>query len=235
MAAGLALTRALILQHGAQRQDAYDAALLDVAQDHLLETLARAGFFDDGRLTFKGGTSLRKCRLGQLGRFSTDLDFAAPDEDKVVEVCDAIDGATVSGFTYRLTKPSKDARHWEMVVTHPTLGSPAVQSSVEFARRPLCLPADQLGFIPIRIHDAYPFALPRIPVIAEAEACAEKLARLPPHRPRSRRVRPGPVRAVDDGRAARAAPLGPQGVGRRRRRRPGHQAPQPLPGTHVQA
>jgi predicted nucleotidyltransferase component of viral defense system len=69
------------------RADAYDAALLDVAQDHLLHLLAEAGVFDDGSLTFKGGTSLRKCRLGNDGRFSTDLDFAAPDEDVMLAVC----------------------------------------------------------------------------------------------------------------------------------------------------
>jgi uncharacterized protein len=35
------LTRALVKLHGAGRADAYRAALLDVAQDHLLAMLAR--------------------------------------------------------------------------------------------------------------------------------------------------------------------------------------------------
>ena len=176
MARGLTLTRALVLRHGANRQDAYGAALLDVAQDYLLETLDRAGFFDDG-LVFKGGTSLRKCRLGNDGRFSTDLDFVAPDEAKVLAVCGAIDGANVSGFSFRLTSPSDDARHWDMTINHPALGSPGIQASVEFARRRLYLPAELRGFASVPVHRAYPFALPRLPVIAEAEACAEKLAR----------------------------------------------------------
>ena len=34
------LTRALVVRHGAGRSDTYDAALLDVAQDHLLWLLA---------------------------------------------------------------------------------------------------------------------------------------------------------------------------------------------------
>ena len=176
MAAGLQLTRALILRHGANRQDAYDAALLDVAQDYLLETLARAGFFEEG-LVFKDGTSLRKCRLGTYGRFSTDLDFAAPDEAKVLAVCEAIDGADVSGFRFRLHSPSDDGRHWEMAVTHPELGTPRLAASIEFAKRPLYLPPERRGFVDLPVHRAYPFRLPTLPIIAEEEACAEKLAR----------------------------------------------------------
>ncbi len=57
-----------------------DAALLDIAQDHALHLLHNAGLFERG-LVFKGGTALRKFRAGNAGRFSTDLDFAAPDEE----------------------------------------------------------------------------------------------------------------------------------------------------------
>ncbi len=60
MAAGT-LTEALVRLHGAGRADTYGAALLDVAQDHLLYLLAELGYFDDGSLLFKGGTALRKC------------------------------------------------------------------------------------------------------------------------------------------------------------------------------
>ena len=86
------LTKALVQRH-AGRPDAYGAALLDIAQDHLLAIIAAAGLFDGGELAFKGGTSLRKCRLGQAGRFSTDLDFVAPNEDIVLDVCETINGA----------------------------------------------------------------------------------------------------------------------------------------------
>ena len=48
---------------------------------------------------------------------------------------------------------------------------------MEFARRPLALPAEPLGFATVRVHRFYDFDLPVLPVIAEAEACAEKLAR----------------------------------------------------------
>jgi hypothetical protein len=166
----------LIGRHGGGRADIYDAALLDVAQDHLLWLLVRLGLFDDD-LVIKGGTSLRKCRLGGTGRFSTDLDFACPSDDKVLEVCAAIDGAAVAGFRFTLGATRGDGRHWALTVDHPELGEPALGASVEFARRPLLLPPDQLRFVSLPVHRSYDFDLPVLPVIAEPEACAEKLAR----------------------------------------------------------
>jgi len=59
-----------------------DAALLDIAQDHALHLLHQAGLFDAG-LVFKGGTAVRTFRAGNPDRFSTDLDFAAPESDTV--------------------------------------------------------------------------------------------------------------------------------------------------------
>lgn len=171
------LTKALVARHALGRADAYDAALLDIAQDHLLYLLNLAGVFEDGDLIFKGGTSLRKCRLGNDGRFSTDLDFAAPNEETVLGVCQIIDGANIAGFHYRLESTRGDGRHWALRVTHDELGSPNIAASVEFARRSLALPAEELAFVNLPIHKNYEFALPPLPVVAEAEACAEKLAR----------------------------------------------------------
>ncbi len=171
------LTPALVGMHGAGRADTYGAALLDVAQDHLLWLLAELGHFDDGSLIFKGGTSLRKCRLGGIGRFSTDLDFVAPSDDTVLEVCDAIDGASVAGFQFSLQATRGDGRHWILQVRHPRLGQPDVVPSVEFARRPVVLAPERLGFVPVPVHRGYEIELPDLTVIAEPEACAEKLAR----------------------------------------------------------
>lgn len=171
------LTRALVARHALGRADAYDAALLDIAQDHLLFVMAEAGCFNRGQLVFKGGTSLRKSRLGNDGRFSTDLDFAAPDDDIVLETCDVIDGARVGGFEFHLDPDRGDGRHWRLRVRHDNLGAPNIAASVEFARRPLALAPEYLAFIELPIHKYYEFALPILPVVAEAEACAEKLAR----------------------------------------------------------
>ena len=171
------LTRALVRLHGAGRADTYGPALLDVAQDHLLAHIAEEDLFEDGRLVFKGGTSLRKCRIGNAGRFSTDLDFCAPDDDMVLDTCAAIDGVVLGGFSFTLQPTRGDGRHWTLRIRHDELGTPDVGASVEFARRPLLLPPEDLGFVPAPIHRAYDFPLPSVPVIAEAEACAEKLAR----------------------------------------------------------
>lgn len=171
------LTRALVERHALGRADAYDAALLDVAQDHLLYFLAETGCFDGDQLVFKGGTSLRKCRLGNDGRFSTDIDFAAPDEDVVIETCRFIDDARVGGFTFGLETDRGDGRHWRLRVSHEDLGAPNIAASVEFARRPLALAPETMGFVPLPVHKSYGFELPTLPVVAEAEGCAEKLAR----------------------------------------------------------
>lgn len=171
------LTRALVARHALGRAEAYDAALLDVAQDHLLYLLSQTVQFGDNRLVFKGGTSLRKCRLGNVGRFSTDLDFSAPDDEVVLEVCELIDGARVGGFEFGVQSTRGDGRHWQLRVRHTELGEPRIVASVEFARRPLALPSELLAFIQLPIHKAYGFGLPTLPVVAEAEACAEKLAR----------------------------------------------------------
>lgn len=171
------LTRALVARHAAGRAETYDAALLDVAQDHLLWLLAELGLFDGTALIFKGGTSLRKCRLGGAGRFSTDLDFAAPADDTVLAVCQAIHQASAGGFTFELAATRGDGRHWALAVRHAQLGRPAIAAAVEFASRPLILAPEHLPFQPLPVHRAYDFTLPALPVIAEAEACAEKLAR----------------------------------------------------------
>lgn len=171
----MALTKALVQRHAGKA--AYQAALLDVAQDHLLYVLQTAGLFARPGVVFKGGTSLRKCRLGSAGRFSTDLDLAAPDDNDVVDVCAAIDGALVGGFTFALKASSGSARIWSLDVTHATLGNVAGIARVEFARRKPALPPEQLAVVKLPVHAQYAFNLAPLPVIAEVEACAEKVAR----------------------------------------------------------
>ena len=53
--------------------------MLDVAFDHLLYGLHERGVYEVLDLTLKGGTALRKYRLGHRSRFSFDLDFAAEE------------------------------------------------------------------------------------------------------------------------------------------------------------
>lgn len=49
---------------------------------------------------FKGGISLWKCWLGNVGWFFIDLDFSVFDDEVVLEVCELIDGVCVGGFEF---------------------------------------------------------------------------------------------------------------------------------------
>jgi predicted nucleotidyltransferase component of viral defense system len=93
----MTITEGHFARHYQGVRGARDAAMLDIAQDHALYHLSEAGLFGRG-LVFKGGTALRKYRAGNAGRFSTDLDFAAPDPDLALDVLNALDGAQVRGF-----------------------------------------------------------------------------------------------------------------------------------------
>lgn len=117
----MALTKALIQNHAGKA--AYEVALLDVAQDHALYLMQTAQLLDRPGIVLKGGTSLRKCRLGNAGRFSTDLDFAAPDDTDVLDVCAAIDGALVGGFSFSLKESSDSGRIWSLDVAHTEIGN----------------------------------------------------------------------------------------------------------------
>ena len=74
------ITAGYLARHFQGRRGMADPALLDVAQDYALKVLHDQGIFELG-VVLKGGTSLRKLRAGNAGRFSTDLDFAIPDVD----------------------------------------------------------------------------------------------------------------------------------------------------------
>lgn len=152
-----------------------DAALLDIAQDHALRILHDAGLFEAG-LVFKGGTALRKFRAGNAGRFSTDLDFAAPDEDLALSTLQALDGKELEGFSFAVQNLGDDGRRGDLVVTTP-FGQPQLGAQIELARHQLSLEAQLLPTISLPIHSRYDFSLPRTPVIRAEEAVAEKLAR----------------------------------------------------------
>ncbi len=152
----------------------FDGALIDVAQDHALHHLYEAGLFELG-LVFKGGTALRKFRLGSEGRFSTDLDFAVEDEGLAELVFEHLDGVTIDGFTFRIeqTVPMRRAR----LHIDSAFGSPAIQARVDITHELPWLAPQRLRPVPLPIHRAYDFTLAETPVIAIEELLAEKLAR----------------------------------------------------------
>ena len=127
-------------------------------------------------LVFKGGTSLRKFRAGSAGRFSTDLDFYAPDDDVTLALMDALAAADVDGFEFRIPDLGGDGRRAVLEVDTP-FGRPDVAARVEVSQRRLLLAPELLPLIPLPVHDRYDLTLPPTPVIAVEEAIAEKLAR----------------------------------------------------------
>jgi predicted nucleotidyltransferase component of viral defense system len=62
---------------------------------------------------------MRKLRAGNAGRFSTDLDFSAPDVDTGELLLDTIDGAEL--FDVRFTLTDRETMHAGLVVTTPNM------------------------------------------------------------------------------------------------------------------
>jgi predicted nucleotidyltransferase component of viral defense system len=149
-----------------------DAALLDVAQDYALRFLSEQGLFDLG-VVLKGGTSLRKLRAGNAGRFSTDLDFATPDVETGKLLLDTIDGAELFDVHFALT--DRDSLRARLVVNTP-LGQPQIPARIEISPRALWLPTQAMRPIELPVHAGYEFALPTIPTPALEESLSEKLA-----------------------------------------------------------
>ena len=169
------VTEGYLVRHYQGAKGGRDAALLDIAQDHALHLLHEAGLFDHG-LVFKGGTALRKFRAGNAGRFSTDLDFAAPGEELPLAALSALDGVELDGFSFAIENLGDDGRRGDLRIVTP-FGSPRLGAKVELARHSLSLTADLLDPIRLPIHDRYDFVLPPTPVARVEEAVAEKLAR----------------------------------------------------------
>ena len=169
------LTEGYFARHYQGMRGARDAAMLDIAQDHALYLLAEAGLFDRG-LVFKGGTALRKYRAGTSGRFSTDLDFAAADEELALDVLSTLDGAQAHGFAFAIDNVGQDGRRGDLRVTTP-FGRPNLGAKIELARHPLSLTPELLSPVPLPIHRAYDISVPTVPVVQLPEAVAEKLAR----------------------------------------------------------
>jgi len=169
------ITEGYFARHYQGLKGGRDAALLDIAQDHALQVLHDAGLFEHD-LVFKGGTALRKFRAGNAGRFSTDLDFAAPDDRVALDVLQALDGAEIDGFTFAIESIGDDGRRGDLIVDTP-FGRPQLGAKIELARHALSLDPETLSPERLAIHDRYSFTLPPTPVVRVEEATSEKLAR----------------------------------------------------------
>ena len=168
------ITEGLLLRHCQGQRMFRDAALIDVAQDHALHLLREAGLFDLG-LVFKGGTALRKFRLGTVGRFSTDLDFAVGEQGLAELVFEHLHEASVDGFTFTV-EPIVAARRARLHITS-TLGSPRIPARIDVSYELPWMPAEIISPVSLPIHRAYSIPLRPTAVIRVEELLAEKLAR----------------------------------------------------------
>lgn len=166
------ITQGYLSRHFQGRRGMADAALLDVAQDYALKYIHDQGLFDLG-LVLKGGTALRKLRAGNAGRFSTDLDFMAPDTDTAELTLDVLDGAELFGVRFRVEE--RELLRASLVVETP-LGRPQIPARIEFSLRPLWLPSRRETPIALPVHAGYEFSIPPIPTPALEESLSEKLA-----------------------------------------------------------
>lgn len=168
------ITEGLLLRHCQGQRMFRDGALIDIAQDHALHLLHEAGLFDLG-LVFKGGTALRKFRLGAAGRFSTDLDFAVGEQGLAELVFERLHGASIDAFTFSVeqTVPARRA----LLHISSALGSPTIPARIDITHELPWLPADVIAPVVMPIHRAYTIPMRATAVIRVEELLAEKLAR----------------------------------------------------------
>lgn len=169
------ITEGYLARHYQGRRGGRGAAIIDIAQDHVLYLLAREGLFDLG-ISLKGGTAIRKFLAGNAGRFSTDLDFAGMTEASAGLVLDAISGATVEQFTFGI-EPIDGTRRVRLLIISSPFGETGAPARLDLGRRSLWLPPKHATILPMPVHQCYEFALPAVPMSTVEEMIADKLAR----------------------------------------------------------
>ncbi|TET29377.1 MAG: hypothetical protein E3J69_13450 [Anaerolineales bacterium] len=167
------ITEGYLARHYQGRRGGRDPALLDVAQDYALKVIADSGLFSMG-LTFKGGTALRKYRVGTSGRFSTDLDFAANEEGLGELLMEAVDGTELFDVRFAI-EIDTPGRRGGLNVTTP-LGIPHIGAKIDVSLHKPWIDPEWLDPVPIPVHQAYEFKPVKVPVMVLEESLAEKLA-----------------------------------------------------------
>ncbi len=158
-------------------------AFLELAQEHLLHWMVQEGMFDGTPedVVFKGGTAIRKFRLGMRGRFSTDLDFAISDDAYASHVLLSLQEGLVDveGVTFRATDVDVPAAKGRWIATVAGIGD-TIEAKIEFTRRATMLPPTiptERAPIPGISPELLGFELPMVPLMRLEENLAEKLAR----------------------------------------------------------
>lgn len=167
------ITEGFLGLHYRGRKGGRGPALLDVAQDYALKIVFDSDLYSLG-LILKGGTALRKYRVGSPGRFSTDLDFSTEEPSAGELLLDALDGSELFEVRFSLTGV-EPGRRGSLSVGTP-LGSPGIDAKIEISPRGSWMPGEWLDPIPMAVHKGYEFTPVKAYVMAFEESLAEKLA-----------------------------------------------------------
>lgn len=154
-----------------------EAAVVDVAQDLLLQHLHETGALDS--VAIKGGTAIRKLYAGNEGRFSLDLDFAVANLDAsrdtvALAFAEAVDGIIIGPFSYGVTK-RRDK--WSVTFSSRFISEPTLTTKLDFSPASWLDPVEK-EWAPMPIHSQYGSLLPKIKTMRLEENIAEKIARL---------------------------------------------------------
>ncbi len=177
----MAVTRDLITRvypAAATNARVRDAAVLDIGFDYLLHKLGDHDVYDQLGVTFKGGTALRKYRLGPRSRFSFDLDFdcASGAESLIAEV---IDGMSFPEMGFAI---HERRGHYLLEVSSDLLSDGRALAKIDFSTRGVWCTQWKKP-IQTPLHPRYSTTPNRlVPVQYTAESIAEKLGRWQ-HRP----------------------------------------------------
>lgn len=170
------ISEAYFRRHAHAQGGNRELALIDVAQEYVLEHLRREGLFDE-ILIFKGGTSLRKFLFGQNGRLSLDLDFGqSADGDWIDPVLDAVEGMELYGVTASVDR--RKGPHAQIRVDTPD-GPVTEPIAVSLRRLPAWLAAVELPPMPFEFLDRgleSEFKRSPLPILDSREIAAEKTA-----------------------------------------------------------
>ena len=151
-----------------------NAVVLDASFDVFLAEMKRRGLFEACGIVFKGGTALRKFRLGHKSRFSFDLDFAIEEGGEEILV-DEMSGHEADGFAFTF---SERRGHHLLHIESSLFNGLSDEAKIDFSNRACWLPPDDLKpmpspALPPGIWDAGA----TVPNMRLEENVAEKLAR----------------------------------------------------------
>ena len=169
------LTEDDVIWHCHDQHESRDAALVDIAQDYVLNHFHQQGFFRRG-LVLTGSAALRKYRAGIRSRFSPTLDFSATDGGLAGWALAALSDVTLGGFHFRAE--IADERHATLRITAP-FDWPELETAVDISGEALRLRPRILDPVPVEVHWSYGFTMPSLPVIRAEEDIADRLVRFP--------------------------------------------------------